>query len=351
MNALPPLTITTARLTSTTVAETAPTAWSGAFPYAQDQKSSVPGLLGLIYVYKSLKDLNFNNTPASSPLWWLLESITYQVYSAAQAYVLGERCLNPTTHRVFESQSAANVGNALTLTTKWADVGPTNAWAMFDGLRSTPTIAANTLTVVLTPSKRVDFLALMNLVARRAQITITSGGNVVYTRDLNLNTRRIYNYYTFCFNPFSNQRNVLLLDLPPYTNAVITIKLTGVGDVKCGSCDIGQKFYIGKVEYGAENDAVNYSAITRDFAGDISVLTPRRNVPKTINTILIAKTRVSAVLEFRDANGGVPMVWSGIDDATDGYFDALLIKGIYKRFPINISYVNDSIASLEVEEI
>src|SRR3990170_7159070 len=117
MNVIPPLTITDARLISSTVSE--PDAGS----------------------------------PSTEP-----------VYNAGTTYGLGDIAISTTTHLKYESLAAGNIGNALTDTTKWLELGPTNKWAMFDLLRSTATSAAASLSVVIAPGTRIDSLALLGLV-------------------------------------------------------------------------------------------------------------------------------------------------------------------------------------------
>jgi len=55
MIVLPPLAITDARLTSTTVPEVAPAAYAGGTTYALNATASVAGAAGLLTVYRSLQ--------------------------------------------------------------------------------------------------------------------------------------------------------------------------------------------------------------------------------------------------------------------------------------------------------
>jgi hypothetical protein len=53
----------------------------------------------------------------------------------------------------------------------------------------------------------------------------------------------------------------------------------------------------------------------------------------------------------RERLNAVPALWVGIEDESDGYFDALLIFGIYKEFAINMDYPDHGFVSLQLEEI
>lgn len=353
MNVIPPLAITDAMLTSSTVVETAPAAYAGGTTYAFDATASVAGAAGLITIYKSLQAGNIGNAPASSPLWWVSIGTTYQVYSGAATYALADMAIDATNHLVYESLAAGNIGNALTDTTKWLLIGPTNKWAMFDVLRNTPSVVPHgALTVVLTPGVRVDSICLAGMsgvTSARIQVVVSAVTVYDYTADLNL--REVFDWYDYYFNAFSTRPTLAVFDLPPYSTAVITITLTGSGSIECGACVLGAHQYIGDVNYEAESDVLNFSTVTRDFAGNTAVMVQRRNVPRTIQQISVSKTRLNSIRALRDSLSGTPAVWSALDDDTEDYFDSFLIIGFYKKFSINAKHPETAIISLELEEI
>jgi hypothetical protein len=307
MNVIPPLEITDARLTSSTIAEpdAGETEWSG---------SSV-------------------------------------------SYVLGDQRIRTTTHRIYECVSP-HISAASPLpendTTHWLDAGPTNKRAMFDLLRNTRTIQPLSITAVITPGERVNSLALTGMRANSAQITMTSvaGGGTVYTRSEDLNTREVFNHYDYCFKPFTTKTAIALFDLPPYTDGVISVTIAATsGNAECGACVVGTYEYIGDVVYEAESDVLNFSTVTRNFDGSTSAMVPRLNVPKTIQQIVFEKSRTNAIRALRDRLNGTPAIWAGIHGSDDEYFEALLIDGFYKRFSINLKHPQHGVISLELEEV
>lgn len=301
MRVIPPLTITAAQLTSTTCAE----------PHA-----------------------------------------TETAYNAGTTYAIGNEVVVAADHRTYKSLQAGNVGHApISSPTWWLDVGATNRYRMFDLLRNTQTEQASPLTVVITPGVRCNSIALLGLVGDSVTVSITSGGSTVYTFTQNLSTREVLDWYDYFFEPFSSMPSVVLFDLPPYTNAIITVAITrAAGNVSCGSLALGTFVYLGGTQYNAECDALNFSTVTRDAFGD-TVFVPSRSVPKTTQTVACKKSRVNKARDLRDALNATPAIWSGADDSADGYAEALLILGYYRRFTINLTHPDDAIITLDLEEI
>jgi hypothetical protein len=187
------------------------------------------------------------------------------------------------------------------------------------------------------------------MVADSVTVTMTSGGVTVYSATWNLSTRDVHDFYTYCFEPFSTAPNLALYDLPPYTNGVVTVTLTRAsGNVSCGPTLIGSAEYIGDAEYQAKSDVINFSSITRNDFGD-AALTPRRNVPKTSQTLWLDKSLVKRVSKVRDALNAAIAAWSCLDDSTDGYFDVLFVIGFPRAFTIDVDYPDKALVNLELE--
>ena len=268
----------------------------------------------------------------------------------------GTHTATTKVHRVYQSLKASNLGNYPTLaasSTWWVDAGPTNQWGMFDLLRNTSTIIPSPLTVVLTPGQRVNSIALLGVVANSVTVSITSvlGGGTVYNVTTSMNSRNTIDWYSYFFEPFSTNPSLVFFDLPPYSDAIITVTLTATsGNVWLGSLCLGTYVALGSAQYNAVSDVLNFSTIARDIYGN-STLTPRRNVPKTVQKCRIEKTSVNKIIALRTLLNAVPAVWSGLDDVTDLYANSLLILGIYKAFSINIDLPTNAEINLELEEV
>jgi hypothetical protein len=274
-------------------------------------------------------------------------------YNPATTYGLGDVVVVAADHRTYESLQAGNTGHTpSTSPTWWEDVGPTNCWKMFDILRNTQTEQASPLTVVITPGVRVNSIAVLGLEATSVSVSMTGGGPTVYTHTEDLNTRDVGDWYDYFFAPFSTRPSIVRFDLPPYSNGIITVAITNAaGDALCGSLVLGSYEYIGQIEWNPESDALNFSTVDRDVFGNAE-LVQRRSVPKTTQTLKLDKSRVDRVRNLRTALNAQPAVWSGLDDLnTDGYFEALLILGFYRKFTISPRNAREADIALELEEI
>jgi hypothetical protein len=242
----------------------------------------------------------------------------------------------------------------------WVEVGPTNEYAMFDLLRSTKTIAStqenNDITVTITPGQSVNSLACLGLDGvLTAVVTAERSSNPgvsVYSNTFNLNLRFTNSWYTYFYGAFREKTAFVLFDLPSqYSDLIITIVFRGLQSFEIGACVVGNYKDIGNVQNGASVDVLNFSNVDRDSYGTTQ-LVPRRNVPKTNQTLYFNKNRLTEVITIKTALDAVPAVWSGLDDQIDDpYFDALLILGFYRRFDLDINNPIIVYCSLELEEI
>jgi hypothetical protein len=353
MQVIPPIEITDAMFTSSTVQETVAATYSGGTTYALGALVGLAPVLGQAQViWRSLQNGNTGNA-LTEGVWWTGAGSVYPAYSGSHNYAIDEYVQDNTNHLIYQSLVMSNNGHPLTDTTKWQLVGPTNKWAMFDYERSTRTSVPLTFTAVFAPGERINAFALAGIRANSYSLTMTSvtGGGTVYSASGSLNTRETLTWYQYFFGDFSTQESLAFFDLPPYTDNILTLTLTATtGNAELGACVIGNYVYIGETQYSAVSDVLNFSSINRDENGT-ATLVPRRNVPKTSQTIWCDKDRVNRVRQCRDDLNATPAIWYGIDDSSDGWFESLQILGIYKEFTINVALPEKAVITLTLEEI
>lgn len=272
----------------------------------------------------------------------------YAAYAAGTTYALGARVIRTSTHRIYESLAASNLGNTPELSPlKWLDIGPTNRWACFDRVIGTATVLAGALTVVLAPQK-IDALALLELVGASVTVSITSasvGGAVVYSRSVSLDAAVILDYYDYCFAPIVQQTSVVLTDLPPYADAVVTITLSG-SQVQLGLLSVGMAASLGGAQYGATSGITDYSVKTVDAFGG-TTLVKRAYSKRPSYRLWLGKAEGGRAFRTLTDLRATPCVWIGSDDPS--YAELLVTYGFYKSFQAEIAYPTRTLFTLEIE--
>lgn len=349
MKVIPPVSVTSAMVLSSSVVEIPPAAYAGGTTYALDALVSTGTAGQVISVYKSLQPSNTGHTPSSSPTWWQLIGTTYSAY-AAGTWALGDRVIDATTHKLFESKIASNA-QPLTNATAWADVGYSNYWNPFDTLRNTQAISPVDISYTIATGVRTNSIAVIGLTGSSVTITVTSGGTTVYSVTSLLSTRKSTRWYEYFFGAFSYRKSVVFFNLPPYRNAQVTVTVhRASGSRGIGGIILGNAVYLGDTQYQPTSDHLNFSEVERDDFGNIT-LTPRRSVPKVREEVWFKKELTQSILNTREQLNGVPAIWSGVDDFQLDYFEPLFIYGIHKEFSINLADPNRGVLNLEVEEL
>lgn len=295
----------------------------------------------------TMTDAKLTSTTAAEP------GTGETAWSNVTAYNVGDVVIRATTHRKYRCVQAHTNHDPATDTASayWLDIGPTNAWAMFDLERNTGTTVASPLEVVITPGERVDTIGLVGLVADQIEVEVTVSGSPVYSATIDLLDRPVVSWYAYFFWPFRYKAQAALFNLPPYTNAVITVTISrATGDVTCGGVVLGRNIYLGRTLHSPEREGLNFSKVDRDEFGT-ATLVPRRTVPRTAQQIRCTKANVPVVLDLIESLNAVPALWSGLDDQDSGFFPALLILGFYKKLSINMDQPDAAIITLELEEV
>ena len=230
----------------------------------------------------------------------------------------------------------------------WVRTSPSNAFAMFDDQVSTATTATTSLTVVLTPGL-INSIGLFGLVGTTLDITITDGpsGPVVYNKTITLDVTVMSDWYGYFFEPSVQLGEVVATDIPPYSNARMTITISaGAGSmVQIGSLAFGSQYTIGGTEYGANVGIIDFSRKDTDDFGTTTFV--RRAFSKRISAnVFLPNSQLNSVQRILSDLRATPCVWIGSDDPT---FAPLLVYGFFREFSIDIAYPAHSYCSLEIE--
>ena len=224
---------------------------------------------------------------------------------SAASYTLGDQRIRSTTHRVYEALVTHTGRTDLPEVDDvyWLDVGPTARWAAFDTEISTQSTVATNMTYVLRPGffNAIAFYgmdgAAISLIVKDAP-----GGSVIYAYSGDLYNLPL-DWYDYAFGLTTKRNKLILKDITPYPDAEVTITVTaGAGiTVKAGMIMMGDLRPLlgeaawGGAEYGVSAEPVNYSRITTDKYGTTSIV-KGRSVTDMRGKVLMPKSNADYFL-------------------------------------------------------
>jgi len=352
MKNIVPIIVTEDILTSTNVHEIAPALYDPGMTYAKgDFRHVVNGIK--LDIYESLKDENAGNTPEPSPEWWVFRSYTYPEYDPLVTYAKDDIVIVAADHKKYKSLQAGNIENTPTGTSidlYWSIPSATAPWSPFDVKIGSQVERTGSIEYTLTPGNIVSGISFFKLEASSIDITMTDPvEGVVYEKSVSLiSTSNVFDAYSYRFAPFLMTRHTVETDLPPYRNAVLSIKINAESDTataKCGEIVFGAVQYSGVTEYSPSLEIVNYSDITPDLWGNLEVVersfTKKTNVEMTIDNSIL-----QSVFEFLETYRATPVVW--IPTEIETIKGPYLTYGYYKRATTVFEYLEDSIINVEL---
>lgn len=275
----------------------------------------------------------------------------YPVWASGTTYAIGDRVINTTVHKVYESVQNSNTGNDPTTDdgTWWLEVSATNRWKAFDQKITDQVSEANSIGYVLDPTDElVTSVAFFNLDASELQLQLETTSEGEYyneTFDL-IDNSYVLDWYTYFFEPQRKLEELLINDLPPYTSPTVTITISETGSTaEVGQIIIGRFLELGATQYNTSVSIEDYSRKERDTFGNPIIVgrafAQLADYDITLETSSVRRTQ-SILSEIRTT----PVVWfAGAD--TEKY--GTTIYGYYRDFSINLSTPSLSYATIEVE--
>jgi hypothetical protein len=270
-------------------------------------------------------------------------------WSGAATYALADRVHLASTHRVYESVQAANLNHAPETDdgTWWVDVGPTNAWAAFDGAVGTICTVdtpGDDLEIVLEPGI-IGALAILECAAQTITVTLESGATEVYSHTENMLSVAVTDWYEYFFEPIEYRTELVILDIPPYADGVLTITINHETGAACGMCAVGKPRFIGDTRFGATAGIMDYSRKTTDEWGHTTIV-PRSYARRSRVPLLIENRLLNNVYRYLAEVRATPCVWVGTEDPL---FGVVVLYGFFRDFDIEIAYPTKSLCNLEIE--
>jgi hypothetical protein len=352
MKLIIPTTITDAILTSTNVDEVEDSslaAWDsgttygdGDFVYVADGTQQD--------VYESLQGSNTNKDPETETSWWVFRSTMYNEYAAGTTYGDGDLVTDEASHTIYESQQAANTGNALTDTDWWLEVGSTEPWKAFDAKVGSQVERSGTIYYELDPGS-VEGIAFFNMDASSIDIVLTdSTDGEVYNETIELiSTDNVVDGYTYCFAPILFTRATVVTDLPPYGTATLEITINADADstiAKCGEIVMGRVIEFGVTRYGAGFEIIDFSRKAVDAYGNYSVT--ERAFSKRVPLDVIVENAALAYLKRTLEDYRATPVVCVPTEASD-LAGPFLTYGYYRSARVVVPYPEHCILTIEWE--
>lgn len=292
MQIIKPIVITEADFV-TNVVETNPT-WSSSTSYSKDAR--------VVYnnsIYESLVNTNLNKIPSSSPLDWIL-------------------------------------------------IGPSNKFAVFDTSYSTKSTRNDFIQYVISFTQIANSLAILNMNSVGGVLNINQydpGANLIYSKSIVLDGTPIVDYYDYFFAPFSQLQDVVVTDLPPFTDSYVEVSITGTGPISIGCIIVGTSERIGYTQYGLSFGIRDYSLKEENDYGDI-VLTERNYANRVEPTVDIRNTDIRKISALLKSIRATPTVFvpSDSDD-----LESLVTYGFISDWNIDVTYPQHSLLRLEIK--
>jgi hypothetical protein len=309
-----------------------------------------------------------------------ITTLTYYVRERSGAYTLGEivgvtgvgakladqGAAHPTVaestdnvHKIYESLADSNTLNyppldVLETVPTWLYIGYTNRWQSFDSIINSRAEYNGAFTYQFTPSSYIDSMAFMNLenisTIRVVSTDPIEGVVYDYTKDLASTTvsgvSAIVDWYTYFFSTTAYVDAFVLLDIPPYYNAVIDVTITYLGAAtvaKVGEIVLGYQANFGDTLYAPSIGIHDYSIKDTDDFGN-AIITQRPYSRKMSCDVKVLNADISEVNRLLISYRTTPLVWIGSES-----YDSLLIYGYFRDYSIVISYPAYAICSIDVE--
>lgn len=279
---------------------------------------------------------------ASSPAW-----------SASTTYASGARV--QVGRRVYQSLQASNLNHDPSLDAAgawWVDVGPTNRWAMFDSEINTQSIATASMvgtdvsiSVTIAPGL-CNSIALLELAGNTVSVEVKdASATVVYSKTLTLDYAVINDWYSYFFEQDTKLTVVHLEDLPPYTNAQITVVVAGKSEVRLGALVVGNVYSVGVTKYGGSVGINDYSKkSTNDFG--VTTLVKRSYSKRANFSLTLDLANLDRVYRLLSELRSTPCLWVGIEDVR---YTPTVIFGFYKEFSIDLALPKTNYCSISIE--
>ena len=274
---------------------------------------------------------------------------TVSLYNAGTTYALGATVRQDAADGswLYESLVAGESGNALTNTAKWLAKGATNRWKVFDGSVSSQTENADEIEYVIEATGRVDTIAILNVDASSVQVVAEDATDgEIYNETFSLvSPSGVSDIFAWLTEPIERLADIEISGLPTlYAGLTYTITINAPGaTAKVGAIVLGLSKDIGGTQYGAQVEITDYSVKGTDDFGNITVI--ERAYAKRANfNVWVESGLVDQVQVLLARYRATPIVYSG-----SSAYGSTLIYGFFRDASVEIAGPNRSMLTIKIE--
>ncbi|KZX96351.1 MULTISPECIES: hypothetical protein [unclassified Sulfitobacter] len=178
--------------------------------------------------------------------------------------------------RLYESVIANNSGNipSETIGTAWIDRGAMLPWRAFDGGPSSIVTRTGQIDVRFSLSALLRGVALINVSASQARVTVYSGSDVTYDKTLNsADTSEIVDYVTLFTMPLEVVDLGIIDDIAAGPGNEVRVRVGQAGEtVSVGEIIFGDVREFGIAVSGLSSELTDYSVETIDPFGNATIV-------------------------------------------------------------------------------
>lgn len=252
--------------------------------------------------------------------------------------------------RVCTSAQASNLNHdpAMDTTGTWWTIGPaTNRYKMFDASRGSQTEVADEIEVTLALPGLVNALAIQNVDADEIRIVQTDevDGDVYDETFSMVSDSGITDPWAYSFTPITRIADLTLIELKPYANSTVTVTISNSGSTaRCGELAPAWLRDYGGTRWGGVIGIQDYSLKDEDGLGGFDVLErgyARRMTLQVIVPTVLVDTLVDDLAKQRAAK----TLFVGDQD-----YGATALIGFVKDWSVELG-VEVSLLNIEIESL
>lgn len=266
-------------------------------------------------------------------------------YDANTSYEVG--ALTIVAHRIYQKNSVDTKPGVYPPDnlTQWADIGPSNRWAMFDLYKTTVTQRAESIIVEIKPTVLVNSIALLNLRGSYVDVisSTTTNGEVFRKRYMLRSSTGINGWYSFYFTRRSQKTTITELAIPAHRGATIRVEIHAPGNTaQCGTLLLGKQIQLGQLLWGYSPELNDYTKVTFSESGEATI--KRGNYAFTPDFAMqIDDAQLDSVIETLARYRGIPAIW-----IAGQRHRVMTVFGVYESFKPQVTHGSFSDCSLRI---